>query len=94
MLEKMGWKQGKGLGAKEDGTTEHVKVKRRLDNQGVGTETVNPSRNWLSTSVAYESILATLNLSYGNTTTSAPAATPSESSGEKNLEHLRYSSSD
>lgn len=26
MLEKMGWSKGKGLGLKEDGTTEHIKV--------------------------------------------------------------------
>lgn len=71
MLEKMGWKEGKGLGAKEDGATEHVKVKKRLENQGLGTETTNPSRNWLSTSVAYESLLATLNHSYGVPSSSA-----------------------
>jgi Pin2-interacting protein X1 len=66
MLEKMGWKEGKGLGAKEDGTTEHIKVKKKLDNQGIGTETVTHNKNWLETSVAYESILANLNASYGS----------------------------
>ncbi|ELR23219.1 Gpatch domain containing protein [Acanthamoeba castellanii str. Neff] len=65
MLEKMGWKEGKGLGANEDGTTEHIKVKKKIDNQGIGTETVTHNKNWLETSVAYESILASLNASYG-----------------------------
>ena len=46
MLTKMGWQSGKGLGAKEDGSTTHVKsVKRRdnlgknrpIDRQGLGT---------------------------------------------------------
>src|SRR3989344_2338296 len=75
MLEKMGWKEGKGLGANEDGTTEHIKVKKKIDNQGIGTETVTHNKNWLETSVAYESILASLNASYGikpDTTGSAP----------------------
>ena len=26
MLEKMGWQSGKGLGANEDGSTQHIKV--------------------------------------------------------------------
>ena len=34
MLEKMGWKSGKGLGAKEDGQTTHVKVNKKNDNIG------------------------------------------------------------
>jgi len=75
MLEKMGWKEGKGLGANEDGTTEHIKVKKKIDNQGIGTETVTHNKNWLETSVAYESILASLNASYGtkpDTTGSVP----------------------
>ena len=34
MLEKMGWSEGKGLGAKEDGTATHIRVKKRADNLG------------------------------------------------------------
>ena len=34
LMEKMGWSKGKGLGAKEDGKTEHVKVALRTDNRG------------------------------------------------------------
>ena len=33
-MEKMGWEKGKGLGAKEDGNTEHVKVSVKQDNRG------------------------------------------------------------
>ncbi|VEN48875.1 unnamed protein product [Callosobruchus maculatus] len=36
LLEKMGWKHGKGLGAKEDGITEHVKVSYKNDSKGMG----------------------------------------------------------
>jgi Pin2-interacting protein X1 len=35
LMEKMGW-QGKGLGAKEDGITENIKVKYKSDTKGVG----------------------------------------------------------
>ena len=34
MLTKMGWQSGKGLGAKEDGSTTHVKSVKRRDNLG------------------------------------------------------------
>ncbi len=34
MLQKMGWTEGKGLGAKEDGGKEHVKVQRKTDSVG------------------------------------------------------------
>ena len=36
MLKKMGWSAGKGLGKREDGVVEHVRVKRRVDAAGVG----------------------------------------------------------
>jgi len=34
MLQKMGWSEGKGLGVMEDGTLEHVKVKKKYDTSG------------------------------------------------------------
>ena len=34
MLQKMGWSEGKGLGAAEDGALEHVKVKMKCDTSG------------------------------------------------------------
>ena len=36
LLAKMGWKEGKGLGKREDGIVDHVKVKRRIDSAGIG----------------------------------------------------------
>ena len=35
MLQRMGWEEGKGLGSKEEGTREHIKVKVKRDNQGM-----------------------------------------------------------
>lgn len=34
----MGWSEGKGLGKKEDGMVEAIKVKKKEDNLGVGTQ--------------------------------------------------------
>ena len=50
MLAKMGWREGRGLGKREDGVVEHVRVTRRLDAAGVGAEQrraegVNGGRN-------------------------------------------------
>lgn len=35
MLQQMGWQEGKGLGAKEDGAIKHVKISKKRDNTGV-----------------------------------------------------------
>ena len=34
MLEKMGWRDGRGLGVNEDGNKEHVKIHKKDDNLG------------------------------------------------------------
>jgi len=41
MLTKMGWKTGKGLGAKEDGTATHIKSVKRRDNLGEEQHTLS-----------------------------------------------------
>ena len=37
-LEKMGWKQGTGLGKKRDGIKSHIKVQKRQENAGLGID--------------------------------------------------------
>ena len=34
-MEKMGWKDGKGLGINENGMTENIKVKFKMDTKGL-----------------------------------------------------------
>jgi Pin2-interacting protein X1 len=34
-MEKMGWQSGKGLGVNENGMTEHIKVKFKMDTKGI-----------------------------------------------------------
>lgn len=38
ILQSMGWKEGTGLGAKQDGNVEPLKVQRRQENVGIGAE--------------------------------------------------------
>jgi Pin2-interacting protein X1 len=38
-LQKMGWTEGAGLGKKGTGITTHIKVKKRAEQAGIGTET-------------------------------------------------------
>lgn len=60
MLSKMGWESGKGLGAKENGITTHVKAVKRKDNLGLGAEKSNEN-NWLSHQLAFDDMLSQLN---------------------------------
>jgi len=70
LMEKMGWKKGKGLGAKEDGHQDHITVSTRMDNRGVGC-TKQHSDNWLSHQEDFASILATLNSTHVTSTPSS-----------------------
>jgi hypothetical protein len=36
LMKQFGWSEGKGLGAKEDGMAEAIKVKQKKDQTGVG----------------------------------------------------------
>ena len=38
MLQQMGWQEGKGLGSKEDGDTQHVKISKKRDSAGKWSE--------------------------------------------------------
>lgn len=60
MLTKMGWENGKGLGAKEDGTKTHVKSVKRQNNLGLGAEKSHED-NWISHQVAFDDLLSQLN---------------------------------
>ncbi|XP_053998852.1 CRISPR-associated endoribonuclease Cas13a [Hylaeus anthracinus] len=46
MLEKMGWTSGKGLGANEQGITEHVRVSVKEDTAGIGFKKDHLDKAW------------------------------------------------
>jgi Pin2-interacting protein X1 len=35
-MEKLGWKEGDGLGKRGDGMKKHIKIKKKQDNEGLG----------------------------------------------------------
>ncbi|KAJ2079701.1 hypothetical protein H4R24_003598 [Coemansia sp. RSA 988] len=80
MLEKMGWSEGKGLGAKEDGLKEHVKIKLKSNNHGIGADK-KTIRNWLANADGYSELLDRLN-------TETPADEPKEVEQPKNTEQV------
>ena len=43
MLEKLGWKEGDGLGKRRDGMADHIRVKQRAAGLGLGAATSPPS---------------------------------------------------
>uniref|UniRef100_V9KVT1 Pin2-interacting protein X1 n=1 Tax=Callorhinchus milii TaxID=7868 RepID=V9KVT1_CALMI len=60
MLEKMGWSKGKGLGAQEQGSTEHVKVLLKSNKLGLGAA-VNHEDNWIAHQDDFNQLLSELN---------------------------------
>lgn len=67
MLEKMGWSKGKGLGAQEQGATEHIKVRVKNNHLGLGA-TNNNEDNWIAHQDDFNQLLAALNTCHGQET--------------------------
>eukprot|EP00172_Hildenbrandia_rubra_P000354 Plantae.Rhodophyta-Hildenbrandia_rubra.ctg11646.p1 GENE.Plantae.Rhodophyta-Hildenbrandia_rubra.ctg11646~~Plantae.Rhodophyta-Hildenbrandia_rubra.ctg11646.p1 ORF type:complete len:229 (-),score=55.68 Plantae.Rhodophyta-Hildenbrandia_rubra.ctg11646:1097-1762(-) len=62
MLSKMGWKEGKGLGAKENGATSSIRVRRLQSGVGIGAETTSDNQ-WKATGqvvAGYAAVLSRL----------------------------------
>ncbi|NXU56744.1 PINX1 inhibitor, partial [Turnix velox] len=68
MLEKMGWSKGKGLGAQEQGNTEHIKVRVKNNNLGLGAA-INYEDNWIAHQDDFNQLLAELNDCHGQSET-------------------------
>ncbi|XP_076284629.1 uncharacterized protein LOC143211094 [Lasioglossum baleicum] len=60
MLEKMGWTSGKGLGANEQGMTEHVRVSFKNDAAGIGYKNDNLDKAWTEHQDGFNSFLQQL----------------------------------
>ncbi|XP_074471315.1 PIN2/TERF1-interacting telomerase inhibitor 1 [Sebastes fasciatus] len=71
MLERMGWSKGKGLGRTEQGTTDHIKVKVKNNNYGLGTS-VSCEDNWIAHQDDFNELLAQLNNCHGQNSSTAP----------------------
>lgn len=77
MLMKMGWAPGKGLGVNEDGNQEHVKIRLKEDNLGLGANK-KTSDNWLDNTDSFSRLLADL-----NARTESASASPEPESDEQ-----------
>lgn len=62
LMEKMGWSPGKGLGRKEDGVTDHIKVSYKNDSVGMGFKETDDQ--WTEHVTMFSDLLKSLN---GNT---------------------------
>lgn len=60
MLERMGWKKGKGLGAKLHGNTDPIAVRKKTTMQGVGFSAKDDD-NWIAHQDEFNSLLSQLN---------------------------------
>ncbi|XP_075853296.1 PIN2/TERF1-interacting telomerase inhibitor 1 isoform X2 [Microcebus murinus] len=67
MLEKMGWSKGKGLGAQEQGATDHIRVQVKNNHLGLGA-TVNNEDNWIAHQDGFNQLLAELNTCHAQET--------------------------
>ncbi|KAM4041090.1 PIN2/TERF1-interacting telomerase inhibitor 1 [Anomaloglossus baeobatrachus] len=88
MLEKMGWSKGKGLGAQEQGSTEHVKVQVKNNTLGLGA-TSNHEDNWIAHQDDFNQLLAELNDCHG---TGSAASSDNENKKSFSLEEKSKSS--
>ncbi|XP_049627092.1 PIN2/TERF1-interacting telomerase inhibitor 1 [Suncus etruscus] len=80
MLEKMGWSKGKGLGAQEQGATEHIKVRVKNNQLGLGAAISNED-NWLAHQDDFDQLLAALNTRHGQEATDASGPKEKKSFG-------------
>jgi len=76
MLEKYGWSQGAGLGVNLEGRTEHVKIRKKNNNAGIGGTNKDVDYNWLQTQDAFNSVLKNLNAACGTSDGTMSTAPP------------------
>ncbi|KAI6232966.1 hypothetical protein M3Y99_00956800 [Aphelenchoides fujianensis] len=61
MLERMGWREGAGLGRREQGMQENLKLKANLTGRGLGKEEHRSTEHWIAHNDDFELLLAKLN---------------------------------
>jgi len=77
MMLKLGWSQGKGLGKNEDGMATHIKVDKRSDKLGIGSEVDETGNLAFSKQIhGFNNVLALLQKVHGQ---------DDESDGERKL---------
>ena len=66
MLQKMGWKEDKGLGKEESGMVDSIKIQKREIGIGLGMEgtTDRAGKGWSETANSFNAVLDILKQSY------------------------------
>jgi hypothetical protein len=66
MMQKMGWKEDKGLGKNESGIVDNVKIQKRETGLGLGSQDVvdNANRGWSATATSFNAVLDVLKESF------------------------------
>lgn len=78
MLQKMGWKEDKGLGKNETGMAAAVKVSRREEGLGLGvSKDAAGNHGWSSTVSGFSAVLDLLNSTYGTQPVKSKKKSPS-----------------
>lgn len=61
LLKSMGWNEGEGLGASKQGIKEHIRVKKKFENWGVGAvESHDRARDWSNNMSEFHRVLSSL----------------------------------
>jgi len=82
MLLKMGWSEGKGLGADGQGMTEHIVQNKMVERVGLGA-TVDTSSNWLENTSAYSQLLSSLKNKFSSPSSEQDASTEKDTEAVK-----------
>jgi hypothetical protein len=97
LMEKMGWKEGQGLGKSESGMVEHIKITKRDDNMGLGHDIVVKGQESISDSwwnKAFSSNLASFSAAIGGTKKKKSEKKQKKEKEEGSKKRKRSSSSD
>lgn len=97
MLQKMGWSEGKGLGVNEDGVKEHVRVRKKLSNGGIGAEK-DPTDAWkvpAQVACGFNDVLTRLSTSHPHSRSVSPdCGSATNEDNEKTDEKLTSTTKD
>jgi hypothetical protein len=66
MMQKMGWKEDKGLGKNESGIVDNVKIAKRETGLGLGSKDIvdGANRGWSETATSFNAVLDVLKQSF------------------------------
>lgn len=86
LLKQMGWEEGMGLGKEKQGIKTHIRVKKNLEQSGVGlAEAKKVAADWTINTSIYDRILANLKVKSAGERASGAEQDDSESEEEEKV---------